>query len=301
MPVERLSDMLSPTTLARIDNYELLARVVVEGAMAGMHRSVYRGSGSEFVQYRDYTPGDDLKYADWKVFARRDRFYTKMFQEETNMNCTVVLDASASMAYRGERAECSKFRYGSMVTACLLYLASRQGDNIGFHCYSDKQHVALPAGRGRGRLNRIFADLTRIQPRGVSRHAEFLPYVVERLRHRGLVVLISDFLETEETLPPLLRGLRHAGNDCIVIQVLDPDELDLPFTGATRLVDSENGQQILTAPAAVRADYVAAMQAFIERLRGLCHDTETDHLLCPTSGDIGVVLSAYLHRRGTVY
>ena len=301
MSGNRLSEILSPATLARIDNYQILAKVVVEGFIAGMHRSVYHGFGSEFLQYRDYTSGDDLKYVDWKVFARRDRLYTKVFEEETNMNCTVVLDASASMGYQGERAACSKFHYGAMVAACLVYLASRQGDNIGLHCYSDTLRCGIPAGHRGGQLHRILAELQRVQPAGQSRHAAFLPYVAESLRRRGVVVFISDFLEAEDSIAPLLKRFRYAGNECIVVHVLDPDEQDLPFQTTTRFVDSESAAQIVTSPATVRAEYVAAMQAFQQGLRQLCLDMQSDYLACSTAADIGATLAAYLHRRGSVY
>ncbi len=296
-----LADILSPATLARIDNYQLLAKVVVEGFMAGLHRSVYHGFGSEFLQYRGYTVGDDLKYIDWKLFARRDRLYTKVFEEETNMNCTVVLDASASMGYQGGRAACTKLRYGAMVAASLLYLASRQGDNIGLHAYGERLHCGIPAGHNGGQLQRLLTELQRLRPGGQSRHPAFLPYIAESLRRRGVVVLISDFLEADDTIGPLLRRFRFAGNECIVVHVLDPDEQDLPFPATTRFIDSESAAEIITAPPTVRADYIAAMKAFQERLRRVCFDAQSDYLPCPTSADIGITLAAYLHRRGSVY
>lgn len=301
MPAPSLNEILSPAALADVDNYQLLARVVVEGFMAGQHRSLYHGAGSEFVQYRDYSPGDDLKYVDWKVFARRDRLCTKVFEEETNMDCTIVLDTSASMAYCGGRAACSKLRYAAMIAACLSYLASRQGDNIGLYCYAGRLVEAMPAARPGSRLQRIFGALQRLAPGDAASHAEFLPYVAESLRRRGMVILISDFLEAEEDVPELLKAFRFTGKETIVVQILDPDELDLPFTETIRFVDSESGERIVTSPDAVRKQYESAMTAYLERLQTACHDIQADYLLATTADSLGKVLAAYLHRRGAVF
>ena len=301
MPRSTLADILSPSTLARIDNYLLMARVVVEGFIAGMHRSVYHGFGSEFLQYRNYTPGDDLKYVDWKVFARSNRFYTKVFQEETNMNCTLVVDASASMGYRGEDAACSKFHYGAMIAASLAYLASCQGDSVGLHIYGDELATSiLPRNRG-GHLHRICTSLAAVKTGGAAAHERFLPYITETLQRRGLVVFISDFMDADETLPPLLKRVRCTGSDCIVFQVLDPDEKSLPFNGTIRFFDSESGETIVTAPENVRTVYQQDMAGFLGRVRRGCHGIQADYLLTDSGESLGHVLAAYLHRRGGVY
>lgn len=299
--MSRLNDILSPAALADVDNYQLLAKVVVEGFMAGQHRSLYHGAGSEFVQYRDYSPGDDLKYVDWKVYGRRDRLHTKVFEEETNMDCTVVLDASASMAYAGERSVCTKLRYGAMVAACLAYLASRQGDNVGLYCYADELLNALPAARPASQLQRVFAALQALRGEGTAAHEKHLPFIAESLRRRGMLILISDFLEVERQVPELLKAFRFTGKETIVVQVLDPDELDLPFEQTIRFRDSETGEQVATSPSAIRKDYQAAMNACLEALRNACHDIQADYLQATTAESLGTVLSAYLHRRGAVY
>lgn len=301
MAENSLAEILSPATLARIDNYLLLARVVVEGFISGLHRSVYHGFGSEFLQYRNYVPGDDLKYVDWKVFARHDRVCTKVFQEETNMTVNIVLDASASMAYQGSGAPCSKYRYGAMVAACLAYLAGRQGDNVGFFAYNDRLRSHVDPERRTGHLQRIATELTRIRPESGARHEHCLSYVAEAVRKRGMVVLITDLLEAADVMEPVLKRLRYAQNDCIVIQVLDPDERDLPFGMTTRFIDSESGEQVVTYPPAVRQDYRHAMEAFLERVHDMCLDLRIDHVLTDSKQELGSVLAAYLHRRGAVY
>lgn len=301
MSDKALSEILSPATLAKIDNYHLIAKIVIEGFISGIHRSVYHGIGSEFMQYRNYSPGDDLKYIDWKVLGRLDKFHTKVFQEETNFNCSVILDASSSMAYQGNRSPCSKFRYGAMFGACLAYLAARQGDNIGFFSYGGEIKSFIPPGRKEGHLNRIISEISRIKPHGMANHGAFLPHIAKSVRRKGLIVLISDFLDVGENITSLLKNLRISRNDCIVMQVLDADELDFPFRGSVRFFDSESEEHILTAPDNVRSSYVHAMDDYINRVKKACLDIRADYICADTSKDLGEILSAYLHRRGSVY
>jgi uncharacterized protein (DUF58 family) len=297
MPSANVGDLLSPETLARIDSYSLLARVVVEGFLSGLHRSLYQGFGSEFFQYRNYVPGDDLKYVDWKVYGRLDRFFTKVFQQETNLDCTIVLDTSASMAYQGERSHCSKLRYGAMLAACLAYLARRQGDGVGLCTYAQGPSAWIAPGPHRGGAQRVFAELQRLTAAGVADHGAALHFVAEGLRRRGLVVLISDFHGLEDGLEALVRRLRFAHHDCLAFQILDRDELDLPFGRTVRFVDSEADQELTTAPELVRSGYQRAMQGFLERIRGTCLGQQVDYLMVPTTEALGSLLAAYLHRR----
>ena len=292
-----LVELLSPATLSRIDNYALLAKVAVEGYLSGLHRSFSRGQGSEFLQYRSYTPGDDLKYVDWKVFSRSDRFYTKVYQEETNMNFYLVLDASASMDYQGDRAVCGKWRYSAMVAACLAYLASRQGDNVGLCLYND-DIVEMIDSRGRqGQLQRILSALARTKPTGGANHEYAWNYLSGHLRSRGMVVFLSDFLEAEESLPPILKRVRFARHECVGIQVLDPDETDLPFDRATEFIDPESGRRILTNPDKVRSHYVERMNDFMTRLSVGLMRSQVEFLSLTSSDSLARSLAAYLHKR----
>ncbi len=297
MPSPTAAELLSPETLVRIDNYALLARVVVEGFLSGLHRSLYQGFGSEFFQYRNYVPGDDPKYVDWKVYGRLDRFYTKVFREETNLDCTIVLDASASMGYQGGRSLCSKLRYGAMLAAALAYLARRQGDSIGFCAYAENLTAWIPPARHRDGAQRVFTELQKLRAQGVADHRTVLHHVVETLRRRALVVLISDFHGLEEELGSVLRRVRFAHHDCIAFQILDRDEIDLPFNRTVRFVDSESGPELTTAPDLVRDGYQRLMKGFTDRVRETCLGQQVDYLMVPTSEDVGNLLAAYLHRR----
>lgn len=294
------AELLSPATLARIDNYSLLAKTAVEGFLSGLHRSLSHGTGGEFLQYRNYTPGDDLKYVDWKVYSRQNKFHTKVFREETNMNLSLVLDASASLDYQGSRAPCGKWRYASMVAASLAYMASRQGDNVGLFLYNKGVVQALDPSRSAGQLQRIFGSLTRQQPAHTADHARAWNYLTGHFRSRGLVVFLSDFLDGGDTLPPLLKRLRYAHHDCLAIQVLDPDELDLPFHHSTEFIDAEGTGRIDTYPASVRADYIRSMNDFLALLSQSMKRSQVEFLRLTTSDSLANSLATYLNKRDSL-
>jgi len=300
MSTSSLAELLSPAVLARIDNYMLLARTVVDGFLSGLHRSRRHGFGTEFFQYRNYTAGDDLKYVDWKVLARRDRLYTKVFQEESNMTCTLLLDASASMGYQGQRAACSKLRYGCMLAASLAYLADRQGDSVGFAAYNHELVAHLPPRQRGKQLLQMITAMHALQPEHAAEHEKVWSYVGETLRGRSMIIVLSDFLEAEAQLPRLLRRFRAAGHECLAVQILDPDEQDLPFTQTVCFEDVETGRELVTAPEQVRENYHAAMATFCRQVRDACLSNQVDFLSVSTADALGPVLAAYLHRREAV-
>ncbi len=288
---------LEPAVLARVENYHLLARTVVEGFVAGLHRSLFHGFGSEFVQYRHYSRGDDLKYVDWKVYARLDRLQTKVFQEETNTNCYIVLDCSASMGYARNPATPTKLQYGKLIAACLAYLVNRQGDNVGFFAYADDLRCALRPSHRPGQVQHIFAQLEQQAASGACQHQRVLQFLGEHFRRRGLVVLISDLLDTDEALYRALRLFRCAHHDCVVFHVLDADETEFPFTGTVRFVDSEGGGDLVTAPAVVRERYLKAFAAYLDRTEHFARTHELDYHRLLTNQPLEVALTAFLHRR----
>jgi len=210
---------------------------------------------------------------------------------------TSSLDSSASMAYAGDRAPCSKLRYASMVAACLAYLASRQGDNVGFYAYRDELCSAIKPGHRSGHVPRIMTELHRLTASGVAAHERAFQYLAENFRRRGLVVLISDFHEAEDDLRNGLQRFGFDRHECLVLQILDPDELDLPFGNTTRFVDSESREELITYPASVRDQYMQSMNAFLGTIRESCLEMASDYLLVSTADDLGRLLAAYLHRR----
>ncbi|MCZ6672030.1 MAG: DUF58 domain-containing protein [Verrucomicrobia bacterium] len=293
-------DLLDPAHLTRIENYALMAKGAVEGFLSGMHRSVYHGLGTEFLQYRNYVPGEDLKYVDWKVFAKRDELVTKVYQEETSMNCYFVIDASASHNYQGERAACTKLRYACMIAASLAYLATRQGDNISLFAYQDSIVEALEPGHRNGQLHRFLQALIRLKPEGHANHERLLQSITHHMRSRGLVVYLSDMLEAEETLPRMLQTLRFQHCDCLAMQVLDPDEQDLPHGYPVRYIDSETGQEVTTFADTVREGYEKSMGQFMEDLKKGFRDAQVEYTLLLTTDNLGRALSQYLHKRESI-
>jgi len=274
-----------------------MARTAVEGYLSGLHRSLFHGFGTEFLQYRAYTPGEDPRFIDWKAFARRDRLQTKVYQEETNMNCYLVLDASGSLDYRGSRAPCSKFRYATMVTACLAYLAARQGDNVGFYAYSDQMKQAIPPGHRANRLASVYHSLASLKPAGSANHTMAQDYMGHQLRGRGLVVFISDMLDGQKILPSLLSRIRIRHYDTVALQILDPDETDFPKDSAARFVDLESNAECVTCPRTVAETYNVAMQEMIQELRQGFSQTRVDFHQLSTEQNIGLAIAAYLHHR----
>ena len=290
-------DLLNPAHLSKIDNYALIARTATEGFLTGLHRSISHGRGTEFFQYRSYSPGEDLKYLDWKVYARRNQLQTKTYEEETNTTCYLVLDVSASMDFAGQRAACSKIRYACMVAACLAYLAARQGDSIGFLAYNENIVEWIGPRSGKGQLTSIVQALSRLEPAGRANHEKAWDTLTRSLPGRGIVVFLSDMLEAEYTLPPLLRFGQSRKYDCLAVQILDPDEMDLPYDYAARFEGCEGGDPVATYPEAIRDRYMDSMNHFLNDLNRGMADTSSDYFRLLTNDHLGLALAHYLHQR----
>ena len=274
-----------------------MARIAVEGFLTGTHRSVCRGYGGEFLQYRGYMPGDDLKYVDWKLFARQDKICMKVFQEETNMRVAIVMDASASMAYKGDNAVCSKFEYAALIAACLAYLARRQGDQVGLFIYADKMLRKSSSRQNASSLAALLAELSRVRPGGVADHPAAWGQASDYLQGRGMMVLLSDFHGFEDQLAKHLRMLHFGHRDAMLFQVLDHDEIALPFTEALNFADSETNERLPVSPSLVEEEYKKRMERFIESVRSDCLTTQTDYLLADTSASLENALAAFLNHR----
>jgi uncharacterized protein (DUF58 family) len=287
---------LDPAVIARLGSMELKARTVVEGFLSGLHRSPYKGFSVEFAEYRQYLPGDDLSTLDWKVYARSDRHYVKKFEEETNVECHVLLDVSASMGYRGGAAM-SKLEYGSVLAASLAYLMHRQRDATGLIEFDDRIKGRLPASARPGHLHAILLALDRIAPGEKSDVGRPLHQLAEALGKRSLAVVISDLLDDPETVIRGLKHLRFRGTDVIVFQVLDPHEIQFPFRGAARFTDVESRDEITADPARVRDGYLAAMEALRARYEKDLRGAGIDFLTLDSSKPLDFALLAYLDAR----
>jgi uncharacterized protein (DUF58 family) len=290
-------NLLDPAHLHRIEDYSLLARVVVDGAMPGIHRSLRQGMGNEFFQYRPYAPGEDLKLVDWKVFAKRDELVAKTFQEDTNFTICLVLDVSASMGYEGKRSSCSKLRYASMLAACFAYIANRQGDRLGLFAYSDDVKEWIRPNSGNGHLNRVFSALHGLKAEGVNAHDLAWERMVTGLPGRGMVVFLSDFLEAEDSLAEQLRFSLSSRYECLCLQVLDADEIDLPDGDALRFAELEGDREISTSPPAIKDKYKTDMAGFIGNLQTRISSVSAEFESLSTDKDLGYALRRFLGMR----
>ena len=286
---------LSPAVVAAIDDLELAARVVVEGLRVGGHRSPFHGYGAEFQQHRPYRAGDDLKYLDWKVFARSDRLYTRTFRETTNVSVMLVLDTSASMAF--PETGLSKFRYASIVAAALAYLASEQGNAVGLMTMTDSRLEYLPARSGRVHLRTLLARIDNLKPSGAWQPATVLQRAAELLQRRGLLLVLSDFYDDEAATQRELRHIVQRGHDAAMLQVVARDERSLTFKGQLELRDLESGEKRVIDAIAAGAAYREAMSAFLERTRSFAQHDGIDYGLFDTADAPERALRDYLVRR----
>ena len=291
----RERQFLDPAVVARLGTLELKARTVVEGFLSGLHRSPFKGFSVEFAEYRQYMPGDDLSTIDWKVYARSDRHYVKKFEDETNLDCHLMIDVSGSMAY-GSRG-ITKFEYAACLAASLAYLMNRQRDGVGLTAFNDRIVGTLPASARSGHLRSILLTLDRLQIGRETNVSKPLHQLADSLSKRGMVVLISDLLDDAEQV---IRGLKHfqfRGTDVIVFHVLDPDELEFPFERATRFEDLETEEEVMAVPSVVRSHYLRAMGDFIERYRRELGGAGIDYQLLDTRQPLELALLAYLSTR----
>jgi uncharacterized protein (DUF58 family) len=288
--------MLDAAVLATIADLDLVSRVVVDGTVSGLHRSPFHGYSAEFSQYRHYRPGDDLKYVDWKLFARTDRFYTKQFRETTNLFCHIALDASASMAYAGGSGA-TKFEYARILAAALARLVSRQGDAVGLVTFAEGVRDYLPSRGGQPHLRALLLALARAEPEGATRAGASLKRTVDLMRRRGLLVLVSDLYDEDADVEQALGRAAHAGHDVLVCHVLTREEIELPFGGDVELKDLESGATRLTNGAVVGRAYREDMADFLERWRSRCAAIGTDYLRLVTDMPLDAALRGYLRSR----
>lgn len=238
-----------------------------------------------------------MKVVDWKVFAKRDELVSKTFQEDTNFTLYLVIDASASMGYQGKRASCSKLRYAQMLAACFAYLAQRQGDRFGLFAYSDEIQQWVRPQSGSGHLNRLLTSLGSLKAKGENDHEKAWERLASGLPGRSMVVFLSDFLEAEDTLSERLRFSLSARYECLCLQILDPDEEDLPDAEAIRFAEMEGDREISSAPPAIREKYKGDMNEFMEDLRAKLASVSAELESLRTDQDLGHALRRFLGLR----
>ncbi len=286
---------LEPDVLARAEALGLKARTIVEGLRAGDHRSPYRGFSVEFVQHREYVPGDDIRYIDWKSYGRSERYTIKQYEQETNFIGHILLDASRSMLY-GSGAT-NKLEYAKLLAASLAYLIIHQRDSASLAVFDASWRSQLPPSSQSGHVQAIVSALESTQPLEKTAIAPLLHELAQKVRRRGLVFLISDCFDNVEGLLEGLRHLRFQGHEVTVFHVLHSDELGFPFEGQIRFEGMEEPKELLSRPHLIRPAYLRALRRYLEELRAGCAMQRCDYVLMDTSRPLADALTKYLASR----
>lgn len=284
---------LDPQVLDRIKRLEMRARMVVEGFITGMHRSPYHGFAIEFAGHREYAPGDELKHIDWKVWSKTDRLYIKEYEEETNLKCTVVIDASKSMAYGSPGW--SKFDYAATAAASLAHLLQRQQDAVGLVTFTNRITGTLPASSRANHLRQLVHSLEQLEPSDDTDVSDVFVSLAGQIRQRGIVAIFSDLFVDEPALKSALQQFRLRKHDVIVFHIMHADELAFPFDENTRFVGLEDiADEIEADPRALQQAYLDEVEAFVESTRRTCASIGVDYRLVNTRQPLDAVLSEYL-------
>ena len=288
-------NFLDPSVLAGLDNLELRARVVVEGFLSGLHKSPHRGFSVEFNDYRHYHRGDDMRHVDWKLYARSDKFYIKQYEDETNVRCVILLDTSASMQYSS--GSMSKLNYGVTLASALAYFVMRQRDAVGLITFDDEVRNFIPPRTRQPHLMRILRTLSTVQAGTHTNTVKPLTDLAASLTKKSMVILITDMLDDEERVIGTLKNLRAMGNDVIMFQVMDADELTFPFNEASEFIDMENNETFITSPAAIRDAYLENLNEFLQFCKKQCQSSGVDYCLLNTAEPLDQALSSYMTKR----
>jgi uncharacterized protein (DUF58 family) len=288
---------LDPRTLAKLQGLELRARLIVEGYVSGVHRSPYHGFSIEFAEHREYAQGDDLRYVDWKVFGKTDKYYLKQYEEETNLVSYLLLDTSESMRYRSEGAPLSKLQYAQNVAAALAFLVLQQQDSVGLITFDREVRALVRASSNPSHLKQLLHVMEQSVPERKTQTGPIFHDLAERLKKRGVVVIFSDLFDDVRSMLAGLKHFRHRRHEVILFHVLDPAELDFPFHQMTMFKGLEQLPDVLVDPPALRAAYLAEFAKFQEQIKKGCRAQQIDYVLLRTDQSLELALSTYLASR----
>ncbi|MCA9430797.1 MAG: DUF58 domain-containing protein [Candidatus Omnitrophica bacterium] len=306
------SRWLDPQVVSSIESLEFLATQVVEGFITGLHSSPYRGYNQEFAEHRQYQPGDELRYLDWRLFARTDRFYVKQFEADTNLRATLILDASESMDFsgedvpraegsaRGHRSGLTKLDYAKRLAACLSHLLLKQRDAAGLAIFDETLRDYIPARASSNHLRNLMQALDSAVPKGATSIASILNEVASRLARRGVVILISDLIDEPDRVLESLSHLRSRRHEVIVFHMLDRQEIDLDYRGNIRFLNPEGSDTIDSDPVALRESYRKEFTAVVEKYRQGCLEHRIGYERVVTDTPLEKVLPSFLVRRGAM-
>ena len=287
---------LQPNVVAQLANMELRARLVVEGFITGLHKSPYHGFSVEFTEHRPYMPGDEIRHIDWNAYAKTDRYYIKEFEEETNLKSYLILDASKSMDYASP-GNLKKIEYASYVAAALGYLMVEQRDAVGLTVYDERIRTSLPPRATKLYLQQILRELETLKAGNRTGAARSLHEVAERIKRRGLVVILSDLFDDARQVMTALKHFRHRGNEVIVMQVLDPLERSFAFGTDAIFRDMETSEELMTQPWHIQTAYRESLQEFLDFYKRECRENAIDYLLLDTATPFDRALFEYLNKR----
>lgn len=297
---------LNPFVISKLSNLELKARLVVEGFITGLHKSPYHGFSVEFAEHRQYMPGDDLKYFDWKVYGKTEKSYIKQFEEETNLKSYLLMDISKSMTFSSldekyQGKSISKLEYASYISASLAYLMLMQRDAVGLATYDTELRAFIPPSSTKANFLQLLKTLDKIKPSHATGIAKSLNQIAERVKRRSLIIVISDFFETLKDVIRALRHFHHNKNEVIVFQVLDPLELSFFDGAAVKLVDIETREEMFSKPSLIQQSYRESLQQFLISFKSECLSYGIDYNLLTTSTSFDRALLGYLRKRKKLF
>jgi len=295
--VNSLPKYFDPQTLARLESLSLRARHVVEGYVAGSHRSPSHGFSIEFAEHREYTPGDDLRYVDWKVFGRTDKFYLKQFEDETNLICHLVLDISESMRYRGPDSALSKLDYAATAVASMAWLILKQQDAVGLATFDEQVCSLIRPASNPSHLQQLMQTLETSRSHKKTSTGRVLHELADRFTRRGIVILFSDLFDNLDELMLGIQHLRHRRHDVIVVQTLDAAELEFPFHRPTLFRGMEQLSDLLTDPRGLRQSYLKHFRQFLQTVESRCRQLQADYVMIRNDMPLDVTLSSFLAHR----
>lgn len=295
--MEKSRTSLDPQTLAKLKGLALRARHVVEGYVAGLHRSPYQGFSIEFSEHREYAPGDDLRYVDWKVFGRTDKVYVKQFEDETNLICYLVLDVSESMQYRSHPDSLSKLEYAQCVAGALAWLVLQQQDAVQLATFDDQLRNLLRPSGSPSQLEQILQVMESTVGAKKTKAGPIFHELAERFTKRGIVIVLSDFFDDVKSLIAGLKHFRHRRHDVVLLHVLDAAELEFRFGGPTQFRGLEEFPDVQADPALIRHAYLQEIEAFRTELQQACRMQQIDYVLLRTDEPLDRALSSFLASR----
>lgn len=293
-------DYLKPETVSKLKGMELRARMVVEGFIAGLHKSPYHGFSVEFAEHRQYMPGDSIRDIDWKLYGKSDKFFIKQYEEETNLKGYLLLDCSRSMAYHAG-AEISKLDYAGMLSGALSYMMLRQRDSVGLVTFDQRIRRYIPPRSRAGHLHVMLKEIADQRPSEQTDIAQTLHEMAERIKRRGLVIIMSDLLDEADKIISGLKHFRYNQHEVIVFHILDPRERDFAFSGDALFRDMETGEEITTSPYQIKRDFQKQVKAFAETIAVACRQSNIDYHPIDTSMPFDKALYAFLGKRERLY